>query len=141
MKALKLLLASFILFGFALSSSAQSVTYKGEGSWEIWAACDGVWDQIMGPIDVHQVAHFNPNTGDLEWVLISFVSDALVSTNTGEVFSINFYRKIQIDPNENVYVTRFNLRGDEGSHILVTKFWHFDKSTGIWTETDETKCL
>ena len=62
--------------------------------------------------------------------------------STGEVFSVNLTRKIDYGEMENVIVTRFNLRGNMGSHILVTRYWYVDPITGtILTEIDETKCL
>lgn len=124
-----------------MSSNAQSETSKYDDTWGIWVTCDGVFDIINGPGYVHKVKHFDPKTGVQDWFKLSFKSDKLVSMKTGEVFSVNFYRKLKISSSEAVETIRFNLRGDAGSHILVTRVWLLDIVTGEWTETDKTKCM
>ena len=150
MKKLNLLLLSVFLCGFALNSNAQSDTRKFETTWDIWVNCDGVWDVISGPVHGLVVDHFNPVTGVFEWYKFVFKSDELVSRNTGEVFSVSFYERGTTDGDFNsdpadgdLYITtRFNLRGDEGSHILVTVIWAYDFSTDTWTRIKKTaKCM
>jgi hypothetical protein len=42
-------------------------------------------------------------------------------------------------PHKHVKITRFILRGNEGTIILATNYWHYDKITGIWTQTEDAK--
>lgn len=141
MKNLKLLFIGALLCAFALNGSAQSVSEHLNTTWNIRVECDGVVDFIYGPVDLHRIRHFNPETNALDWAKFMFQSDGLVSWKTGETFSVNFKRKIDVGETEDVFITRFNLRGDAGTHILVTKYWILDKTTGVWTETEETKCM
>lgn len=141
MKNLKFLLLGVLWCGFALNSNAQSETREFETDWTIKVRCDGVLNVISGPVHGHVVDHYNPNTGVFEWYQYFFNSDELVSQTTGEVFSVHFRDRGNIDGD--CYITkRFNLRGDEGSHILVTVIWSYDLSTNTWTRIKRTvKCM
>ena len=148
MKKSKLLLLGVLLCGFALNSNAQSDSRKFENTTELWVNCDGVQDIISGPMHGVVVDHFNPKTGVFEWFKFTFQSKELVSSNTGEVFSVSYFKKGTIDGDWNTgegnrYITtHFNLRGNEGSHILVTVIWSYDFSTNTWTLVQgTTKCL
>ena len=150
MKKLNLLLLGVLWCGFALNSNAQSDTRAWDNFWNIGVNCDGVVDVISGPVHGHVVDHFNPNTGVFEWYKFNAFSDELVSGSTGEVFSFSYFEKGKTDgdynfwpPSGDLYNTiRFNLRGNEGSHILVTYFWSYDFSADTWTFTlKKAKCL
>lgn len=141
MKNLKLLFACALLCGFALNSNAQSDTREFENYWDLYVTCDGVQDVISGPVNGHVVDHYNPVTGVFEWYKFVFQSNELVSSNTGEVFSVNFYQKGGLVGISQTTI-RFNLIGNEGSHILVTLIWDVDAATGTWTLIKRTvKCL
>jgi hypothetical protein len=142
MKTLKYFFMVALLSSFAIGVNAQSEITNPTATYWIYVECDGVPDYITGKVELHRIRHYNPNTSVLEWVKLMFKSNSMVSVSTGEVFSVNLTRKIDYGEMENVIVTRFNLRGNMGSHILVTRYWYVDPSTGeILTEIDETKCL
>ena len=142
MKTLKYFFMVALLSSFAICVNAQSEITNPTSTYYIYVECDGVGDYIMGVVELHRIRHYNPNTSALEWVKLMFKSNEMVSMSTGEVFSVNLTRKIDYGEMENVIVTRFNLRGNIGSHILVTRYWYVDPITGtILTEIDETKCL
>lgn len=42
---------------------------------------------------------------------------------------------------DQIYRNHFNLRGDQGSHILVSIVWSYDSSADTWTLTKKAKCL
>lgn len=140
MKKLNLLLLGVLFCAFALNSNAQSDTRAFETFWNIPVPCNG-GDLISGPAHGHVVDHFNPVTGVFEWYKFNLFSDELVSTKTGEVFSVNLSEKGKTDgdytiwpPTGDLYqIIRFNLRGNEGSHIIVTKSWTYDFSSNKWT--------
>jgi hypothetical protein len=119
--------------------SAQSFIDNPQSPWYLTVECDRVRDWIIGEVNMHLVEHFNPKTSVLEWVKIMFKSDVMVSQTTGEKFSVNFTRRIDLGDTENIFITRFILRGNEGTIILATKYWHYDKITGIWTQTEDAK--
>jgi len=140
MKNLKLLFLVALMCGFALSSNAQSDSRSFETYWNLFVTCDGVVDKISGPVYGHVVDHYNPKTGVFEWYKFVFRSDELKSKRTGEIFSVSFYQRgTLIDDRYDTW--HFNLRGDEGSHILVSVLWTLDVSTGTWTRTMTTKCM
>jgi len=143
MKNLKLLFLVALMCGFALNSTAQSVTSDYETDWTYYTMCEGVLDIISGPVHVKQVNHYNPKTGVLEWFKWSIHSDELVSLFTGEVFSVNSFHKSDHDPNVWLDGTfRYNLRGDQGTHVLVTIIWTYDADTGTYIRTKRTAvCL
>jgi hypothetical protein len=91
-----------LLCGFALNSSTQSDTREFENYWNLYVACDGVQAIISGPVTGHVVDHYNPVTGVFEWYIFNFQSKEIVSQNTGEVFSVSFYQKGELDE-ENYY--------------------------------------
>lgn len=140
MKNLKLLFLAAALCGFALSSNAQSDAREFETYWSLKVNCDGVVDWISGPVHGHVVDHYNPVSGVFEWYKFNFQSKELVSSNTGEVFSCSFFQRGKLIDNK-FDMWRFNLRGSEGSHILVTISWTFDVDTGTWTFSKKAKCL
>ena len=137
-----------LLCCFALSSNAQSDTRKFETDWNINVNCDGVKDKISGPVHGHVVDHYNPKTGVFEWYKFNLFSNELISRNTGEVFSVNFFQRGKTDGSfpwpygGDAYITtRFNLRGDQGTHILVTYSWSYDFFSNKWTFTlKSSKC-
>lgn len=140
MKKLKLLFLGALVCGFALNLNAQSDSRAFETSWNLWVNCDGVWDNISGPVHGHVVDHYNPKTGVFEWYKFNFQSKELVSNNTGEVFSISYHQRGQLI--DDMYDKwHFNLRGNEGSHILVTVLWTLDVSTGFWSREMTTRCF
>lgn len=150
MKKLNLLLLVVLLCGFALNSNAQSETRAFEQFFNIGVNCDGVTDLISGPVHGHVVDHYNPKTGVFEWYKFNFQSNELVSQNTGEVFSVSYFTRGTTDGDftywpasgDTQMTTRFNLRGDKGSHILVTYSWSYDFSAGTWTFTlKSAQCL
>lgn len=141
MKAVKFFFAAILLSSFITVAEAQSIIENPIVTYWIKVECDGVLDYITGDVELHRIKHFNPKTSVLEWVKFMFKSNEMVSVSTGEVFSVNLTRKIDYGEMENVIVTRFNLRGNMGSHILVTRYWYVDPITGEMTEIDETKCL
>lgn len=141
MKTLRLFFVLALMCSFTLNSMAQSKSIQVVKSWYIPFECDGVYDEITGDVNLHIVRHFNTETNVLEWVKISYNSDVLVSHSTGEAFSVNFTRKIDIGEFEEVWKTRINLKGNAGTHILITRYWIYDITNDEWTETDEIKCL
>ncbi|MEN8229341.1 MAG: hypothetical protein ABFS38_14375 [Bacteroidota bacterium] len=141
MKKLNLLLLGILLCGFALSSNAQSDTRAFENTWNIRVNCDGVVDVISGQMHGHVVDHYNPQTGVFEWYKFNFFFDEFVSENTGEVFSGSYFNKGGL-VGDRYWTMRFNLRGDQGSHILVTVIWFYDASTNTWTRIKKSaKCM
>ena len=145
MKKLKLLLLVVLLCGFALNSNAQSVPHPFErplnNPWDLKINCDGVEDVLSGPVHGHVVDHFNPKTGVFEWYKFNFTGE-LVSKNTEEAFSVNFFQKGDHDPDVYVETKRFNLRGNQGSHILVTVIWFWDNNTSTFGIIKKTvKCI
>ena len=141
MKKLNLLLLSVFLCGFALNSNAQSDTREFEQYWSHVVNCDGVKDIISGTVHGHVVDHYNPNTGVFEWYKYNFTGE-LVRENTGELFAFSFFEKCKMKMDvDQKYTKRFNLRGDQGSHILFTRIWFYDVSAGTWTLTKKVKCL
>ena len=143
MKKLKYLFLSVLLCGFALNSNAKSVAYNYVTDWTFYTMCDGVLDIITGPVQFYQVDHYNPVTGELEWYKYSLNSKELVSLFTGEVFSVNSFHKSDYDPTVWLDGTfRYNLIGDQGTHVLVTIIWTYDDLTGTWIRTKRTAvCL
>ena len=146
MKKINLLLLGVLLCAFALHSNAQSVPFTTETFWNFKVNCDGVVDIISGQVHVQGVEHHNPVTGVKEWYKYNLFSKELVSANTGEVFSVNRFQKGKTDGDfaiwpftGDIYTTsRFNLRGDQGSHYLVTLIGVWDFSTGITTTLKKT---
>lgn len=142
MKKLNLLLLGVLFGAFALNSNAQSVTYDYETFWKFPTMCDGEFYWISGMVNGHRVDHYNPKTCELEWFKFTVKSNDLVWNKNGEVFSVNFYHKYDFDPVAPVRTYRFNLRGDQGSHILVTKILVWDSITNTWSHIKNTaKCL
>lgn len=140
MKKLKYVFFAAILCGFALSVNAQSDSRAFETDWWLKVNCDGVVDWIHGPVHGHVVDHYNPITGVFEWYKFNFQSKELVSFNTGEVFSVSYYQRGQlIDDKYDMW--RFNLRGNLGTHILVTIIWTLDVDSGTWSVERKTKCM
>ena len=124
-----------------MNSNAQSETRAFEEFRNIKVNCDGVKDVISGTVHGHVVDHFNPKTGVFEWYKYNFTGE-LVSENTGEVFSVSFFDKGNLEMDVDRKLTkRFNLRGDQGSHILVTIIWSYDVSANTWTLTKKVKCM
>ena len=141
MKTLGLFFVLALMCCFTLNSVAQSKSDHVVASWFIPFECDGVPDVLTGTVNLHRVMNFNTKTNVLEWVKLNFNSEVLVSESTGEVFSVNLTRKIDIGEFEEFYITRLNLKGNAGTHILITKYWIYDVANDEWTDTDETKCL
>lgn len=150
MKNLKLLFVCALLCGFALNSNAQSEVRYWENTFTFRASCDGVVDIITGPVHGHVVDHYNPVTGVFEWYKFNILGSELVSQNTGEIFAISGSEvgKTEGDFGDPTVVgdvywkARRNLRGNQGSHYLVTIIWFFDASDNTWSLLEgETKCL
>lgn len=140
MKNLKLVFIAAILCGFALSVNAQSDSRAFENYWWLKVKCNGVSDWIHGPVNGHVVDHYNPITGVFEWYKFNFQGKELISMNTGEVFSCHFFQKGKL-VDDRFDMWRFNLKGSEGSHILVTIIWTLNPDNGTWTVERKTKCL
>lgn len=142
MKNLKLLFLGALVCGFALSSNAQSVSYEYETYWSFPTLCDGEFNWVSGMVYGHRVDHYNPKTGELEWYKFTVKSDELFWTKNDEVFSVNFYHKNKLDPDALVKTFRFNLKGDQGSHILFNRTLIWDANIGEWVKIkDKAKCF
>ncbi|MCK4978890.1 MAG: hypothetical protein KAS62_00770 [Candidatus Delongbacteria bacterium] len=142
MKNLKLLFLGALVCGFALNSNAQSVTCEYETYWNFPTLCDGDFYFVSGMVHGHRVDHYNPKTDVLEWYKWSVQSEELVWTRNDEVFSVNFFHKSDFDPDGLVQTFRFNLRGDQGSHILFTVIKLWDDNINKWVILRKTaKCF
>jgi len=142
MKNLKFLFLFALVCGFALNSNAQSVSYEYAENMFFYTLCDGVLDIIYGPVYGTRVDHYNPKTGELEWFKYSVRSEELVSQFTGEIFSVNKFHKEDLDPDNPVKSFHFNLRGSEGSHIILNRILNYDASTNTWYKIkDHAKCV
>jgi hypothetical protein len=148
MKNLKLLFLVALLSGFTLNSSAQSEVRYFEQTMTFRPNCDGVVDVITGPVHGHVVDHYNPKTGVFEWFTFNILGSALVSQTTGELFSISGKTNGKTEGDwagtlGDTYIKfRRNLRGNLGSHYLVTIVWFYDAGTNTSSLLQsDIKCL
>ena len=148
MKNLKLLFVCALLCGFALNSNAQSEVRYWENTWTFQPSCDGVVDVIIGPVHGYVVDHYNPVTGVFEWYKFNILGSELISQTTGEIFSISGKDNGKTEGDwagtlgDTYLKFRRNLRGNQGSHYLVTIIWFFDASDNTWSLLEgKTKCL
>jgi hypothetical protein len=142
MNKLKLLFLAALLCGFALNSNAQSATCEYETYWNFPTLCDGEFYWVSGMVYGKRVDHYNPKTGVLEWYKFTVKSDELVWQKNDEVFTVNFFHKSDFDPDAPVKTFHFNLRGDQGSHILFNRILLWDNNIDEWVRIkDKAKCL
>ena len=139
MKKMQLVFLSVLVCGLAFTSNAQSVTKKQEGmsNWTIMVDCGDVSDLITGPFYFHMTEHWNPVTGEKEWYKFVFKSNEFKSLSTEEVFSVKFYKRSSVIPQEWDETFHFNAKGDQGSHYIGSLTWEW----GMGITSINMRCL
>ena len=139
MKKMLLIFLGVLFCGFALNCNAQSETKKQEGNQDLFirVVWEDVYYELQCPFYFQMTEHWNTVTGPKEWYKFVGKSDQLVSLLTGEVFSVNYYKRGTVIPMEWDETFHFNVKGDQGSHYIGSLTWVW----GLGVTSVNMRCL
>jgi hypothetical protein len=110
------LVAFLMILGVAKTdiASAQTVPMESSEKYDIPLICNGQEvDRLKGVVDIFCRMHYE--AGKIVWMIHNF--DAILTSNSGEVFEFKGVRKI--DSVEREYSIHANIKGDRGSHYIL----------------------
>jgi hypothetical protein len=109
------LVAFLMVLGVAKTdiASAQTVPMVSNEDYNIPLICDGqLVDQLKGNVEIFCRMHYE--NGKIVWMIHNI--DAILTSNSGEVFEFKGVRKIEVGKE---YSLHANIKGDRGSHYIL----------------------